>query len=178
MRKIILSMMVSVDGFMESKDPAENWGTFDEEMSDYMVDFMKGTDAFIYGRKSYEAMLQYWPQLNGPFADIMNNKPKLIFSKTLKNPEWNATLYNEVESDEILALKKQEGKDIALFAGADIAAAFIRLKLVDEYRLIINPIVLGGGKPLFKAISENLKLKLVTTRAFKCGNVLLCYKNA
>jgi len=175
MRKIILSIMVSVDGFIESRTPEEDWFNWNEEMGEYMTGLMNNCDAFIYGRKSYQLMLQYWPQATGDFADIMNGKPKLVFSKTLKTVEWNSTLMTDVNKAEIEDLKSRPGKDMVLFAGADIASAFIKEGLIDEFRLIVNPIVLGGGKPLFTHITENLNLQLKSAKAFECGNVLLTY---
>ncbi len=175
MRKVILSMMVSVDGFISSDDPEEYWHNWNEEMSAYMMDFLETVDIFIYGRKSYEEMLQYWPARNDGFAKIMNNTPKLVFSNTLTTAGWNATVKTGKEILEIKELKQQEGKNMVLFAGADLAHSFIKYQLIDEFRLIVNPLALGRGKPLFGKMDGNLYLRLIDATVFGCGNILLVY---
>jgi len=175
MRKVILSMMVSIDGYMESTDPTENWFVWSDEMSAYMMDFFKTTDTFIYGRKSYEGMIQYWPQLSGGLADVMNPTPKLVFSRTLKEAVWNTTIVKENPSEVIPILKQEKGKDMALFAGRDLAAAFINSNLVDEYRFIINPVILGGGKLLFKDVNIRQDLRHIQTIPFSCGSIIVVY---
>lgn len=176
MRKVIVSMMVSLDGFIEAPEHDINWHIWDEEMGSYMTDFMQQTDTFLYGRVSYELMLQCWPDAKGPFADRMNETRKIVFSRTLSSVSWNATLINDDIHDKIRELKQQPGKDMVLFAGADILSTFIRYDLVDEYRLMVNPVVLGRGTPYFKNVSAQLKLKLTGSRSFSNGNVLLCYE--
>jgi dihydrofolate reductase len=176
MRKVILSMMVSLDGYMESRNPDEYWHIFDEQMVAYITELFKTVDTFIYGRKSYEAMIAYWPPLDDEFARIMNETPKLVFSRTLDHVEWNSRLIKDNVVAEMQQLKQQEGKDMVLFAGADIAETFIKNNLIDEFRLIVNPVVLGGGKPLFKNINHTMKLKHTGTTVFNCGNVLQIYE--
>lgn len=176
MRKVILSMMVSVDGFIEGQDPAYNWHNWDNEMAVYMMRFFKTVDTFIYGRKSYEAMIAYWPELNDEFASVMNQTKKMIFSRTLKDVTWNSILISSNPTEEIQFLKKQEGKDMVLFAGADLAETFIKNGLIDEFRLIVNPVLLGSGKPLFKNLNKIYNLKLKETITFNCGNIILIYE--
>ncbi len=167
-------MMVSVDGYTEGRDNDLSWHVWDKEMTSYMMDFFKTVDTFIYGRKSYELMLQYWPSETGEFAQVMNVTPKIIFSDTLKNVGWNSVLAKADVAAEIKELKTKSKKDKVLFAGADLASTFINSDLIDEYRLIVNPVVLGAGTPLFKD-SPKIHLRLVETKAFLCGNVLLRY---
>lgn len=169
--------MVSLDGFIEAPDPSYYWHNWNDEMAAYMMDFFGKVDTFIYGRKSYEDMIAYWPPLKDEFANIMNQTPKLVYSRTLEKAKWNSTLVREVSKSHILKLKQTPGKDIVLFAGADLAASFSAHGLIDEYRLIFNPIVLGGGKPLFQDVSKPFSLKLQETLEFECGNVLLIYNN-
>lgn len=121
-------------------------------------------------------MLDYWPKETGTFANIMNTTSKLVFSRTLDQVQWNSTLMKEINPQEIAALKRQPGKDLVLCAGADITRSFIAHKLIDEFRIIVNPVVLGKGNPLFKQLIAPLKLELSATRSFKCGNALLVYK--
>jgi dihydrofolate reductase len=174
MRKVILSMMVSVDGYIEGQDPEYNWHNWDSEMAAYMMEFFKTVDTFIYGRKSYEAMIAYWPERNDEFANVMNQTKKLVFSRTLKKVIWNSTLINSAE--EIRFLKREEGEDMVLFAGADLAETFIKMNLIDEFRLIVNPILLGSGKSLFQNIDGIYNLKLKETISFNCGNIILIYE--
>ena len=168
--------MVSLDGYIESRNPDEYWHNWNDEMNVYMMDFFKTVDTFIYGRISYEAMVAYWPQLTDEFAQIMNQTSKLVFSRTLKGVEWNSRLIKENAVDEIKRLKREHGKDMVLFAGADLAETFIKNDLIDEFRIIFNPVVLGGGKPLFKNINAPLRLELTATNTFNCGNILQIYK--
>lgn len=175
-RKIIVSMFASLDGYMEGPDHDISWHVWNEEMDAYMMEFFTYVDTFIFGRKSYELMIDYWPKETGKFADIMNNTPKLVFSRTLESVHWNATLKKQVNPQELEALKKQKGKDLVLFAGADITRSFIEHKLIDEFRIILNPVVLGKGTPLFKMLAEPLNLELSATKTFKGENVLLIYR--
>jgi|SRR5690625_617252 len=185
MRKVILSMMVSLDGFIEGFHQDQEWFTWDEEMESYMMNFFQTIDTFIYGRKAYEVMVGYWPTAasnpawpnrDQKFVDTMNNYPKLILSGTLDKVEWNGTLIKDNIAEEISNIKKQSGKDLALFAGADAAATFIQHDLIDEYRLIINPVVVGGGTPLFKNVQDRLNLKLLKAQTFPSGIVILHYE--
>lgn len=174
MRKVILSMMVSLDGYIEGINNDINWHVWDAEMADYMMDFFQTVDTFIYGRKSYELMLSYWPNQTGAFAEIMNRTPKIVFSKTLDKAEWNSSLVKQHVIENIQIEKKKKGKDLVLFAGADIASTFIEHDLIDEYRLIVNPVVLGKGTPLFQ-VKNPIELILQDAKTFACGNVLHRY---
>ncbi|HTE32123.1 MAG TPA: dihydrofolate reductase family protein [Chryseolinea sp.] len=176
MRKVILSVMVSLDGMIETTNPEEEWFVWDDEMAEYFNTFFKSLDAFIYGRKAYESMLNYWPAATGKFADIMNNTPKFVFSRTLKKAEWNSTIISGNIREEMMKIKSQPGKDIALFAGAEIACAFIKEGLIDEFRLIVNPVVLGKGTPLFNDFTTKFLLKFTKAQPFNCGNVILYYQ--
>ncbi len=171
-------MMVSLDGYIESRNPGENWFIWDEEMSAYMMNFFTQVDTFIYGRKSYEEMIAWWPPLQDPFARIMNETPKLVFSRTLSAVEWNARLIKEDAVGEMRRLKALSGKDMVLFAGADLAETFIKNDLIDEFRLIINPVIVGSGKPLFRNIGRMLRLQHQRTTTFQCGNCLQVYAPA
>ncbi|WP_153800251.1 dihydrofolate reductase family protein [Foetidibacter luteolus] len=176
MRKLIVSMMVSADGYAEGPGNNLDWHVWDDEMETYMTAFLEGIDLLIYGRVSYELMIQYWPNAEGHFAGMMNNKEKLVFSSTLSKVEWNSRLVKTGIPEEINRLKAQPGKDMVLFAGPTLLAEMIKHQLVDEYRLIIVPVVLGAGTPVFKNVTHLLNLTHAATRSFKCGNVLLTYQ--
>ncbi|QDH78755.1 dihydrofolate reductase [Echinicola soli] len=172
-RNIILSMMISLDGYIEGEHRDISWHVWNREMDAYMMDFFNSLDTFIYGRKSYELMLEYWPEQQGEFAQVMNETPKLVFSKTLQKASWNATIMDKVDPVTIQQLKERPGKDMVFFGGADLAHHFMKYHLIDEYRIIVNPVILGKGVPLFQ--DSAMKLKLLESKPFTCGNVLLRY---
>jgi dihydrofolate reductase len=129
-------------------------------------------------------MASYWPTpealKNDPIvAGKMNQLPKIVFSKTLEKAEWNNTrLVKENFVEEISKLKQQPGKDLIIFGSSDLAVSFIQQGLIDEFQIMVNPVVLGRGKALFAGIEEQLNLKLIQTRTFRSGNVLLYYEPA
>lgn len=168
--------MLSIDSFMEAPGNDINWHVWDDEMENYMLRFFDTVDTIILGRKTYELMIGYWPSAGGELARFMNETPKLIFSRTLQELEWNSSLRKTINPVEISQLKQQPGKDLVIFGGADLAAAFIENNLIDEYQLIINPVVLGNGTPLFKNLSQQRSFKLKKTKVFNCGNILLHYQ--
>jgi dihydrofolate reductase len=182
MRKIIVSMMVSVDGFISDKNEEINWHVWDKEMENYMLGFFDEVDTLVFGRKTYELMQDYWPTEKSVnespgIAAKMNGLPKIVFSSSLQEASWStSTLLKKVEPKEIELMKEEPGKDMVIFGGADLIASFAKLDLIDEYRLIVNPVALGEGKPLFKDLKEQLNLKLMNTQRFSCGNVLTCYQ--
>src|SRR5579863_678149 len=182
MRKVFLFMMVTLDGFFEGPDHSIDWHNVDEEFNEFAIDQLNEVDALLFGRVTYEGMASYWPT---PFAieddpDVagkMNAIPKLVFSRTLDRAEWsNSRLVKENIAGEVSQLKQQEGCDLAIFGSANLAMSLLQMGLVDELRLMVNPVVLGKGKSLFEGIHEKLNLKLIKTRAFRSGNVLLYYQ--
>jgi dihydrofolate reductase len=186
MRKIIVFNLVTVDGLFAGPNGEIDWHNYDDEMGMYSLDQMKSLGALIFGKTTYELMASYWPTPDGiksepDVAEIMNNIPKIVFSETLKEvkdgPIWkNVTVFHELKPEEIIKMQEQEGGDIAIFGSGTIVQQFTNLGLIDEYRLIVNPLILGNGKPLFKDIKNKLILRLINTRMFKNGNVLLCYQ--
>jgi dihydrofolate reductase len=184
MKKIIVFNLVTIDGLFAGPNGEIDWHNYDDEMGAYSIEQMKSLGGLIFGRTTYELMASYWPTPQGVksepvVAGIMNNIPKVVFSKTLKEvndgPIWkNVMVFNEIKREEIIKLKEQKGKDIAIFGSGNIVQQFMKLGLIDEYRLVVNPLILGSGKPLFKDIKE--KLKLINTKVFKNGNVLLFYE--
>ena len=186
MRKIILMMSVSVDGFIEGPDRQIDWHMVDDELHNHFNEQLRTMGAFLDGRVTYELMAEFWPTADsdpsstGPvaeFAGIWRDMPKIVFSRTLENADWNTTIKRDVNVDEIMALKAQPGGDLAL-GGADLAAAFRQHDLIDEYRLYVHPILIGRGKPLFRASDAKTNLRLAETRTFGNGVVLLRYQRA
>jgi dihydrofolate reductase len=184
MRKIILMMSVSIDGFIEGPNRELDWHLVDDEVHSHFNEQLRGMGAFLNGRVTHELMARFWPTADtdpsstGPmveFARIWRDMPKIVFSRTLERADWNTTVVREVDVEEIQALKAQPGGDLVL-GGADLAAAFMRHDLIDEYRLYIHPIVLGQGKPLFQPSDARINLRLVEVRTFGNGVVLLRYQ--
>jgi dihydrofolate reductase len=184
MRKVIYSMMVSLDGFIETSNRDLSWILIDEELHKHANDRQRAIDTYLYGRRMYELMADFWPTADADpsapdyiveFAAIWKDMPKVVFSKTLEHVEWNARLVRDNIAEEIVRLKQQPGKDMAV-GGSDIAGAFMQLGLIDEYDLYVNPVILGSGKPMFQARDHTTGLRLVESRAFRSGVVLLTYQ--
>ena len=175
-------MMVSLDGFIEGPNRDIAWHVWDNEMNKYMNDFFPTIYTIILGRVAYQLLADFWPTPasaaeDSTITNYMNNLPKIVFSRTLSTVEWNnSRIVKENIAEEITKLKQQPGKDLVIFGGAAIASTFMQLDLIDEYRLIVNPVILGSGNPLFKGINDRLNLKLLNTQTFSCGNVLLIYQ--
>ena len=184
MRKVILFNLVTLDGFFEGPNRDINWHIVDDEFNEFAIDQLNSADGLIFGRVTYELMASYWPtpaaMTDDPIiADKMNSISKIVFSRTLDRVEWNNTrLVKENIAGEISKLKQQPGRDLFIFGSADLASTLTELGLIDEYRVIVNPVVLGRGAPLFKNIPHQLNLKLLKTRTFRSGNVLLYYQPA
>ncbi|MFG2493036.1 dihydrofolate reductase family protein [Streptomyces caniferus] len=186
MRKIILSMSVSLDGFIERPDRRIDWHRVDDELHRYFNEHLKGMGAFLSGRVTHELMAEFWPTADadpanaGPmaeFAGIWRDTPKIVFSRTLERADWNTTIMRDVVPEEIMALKAQPGGDLVL-SGADLAAAFMAHDLIDEYRVYVHPVLIGRGKPLFPTTDATTALRLAGTRTFGNGVVLLHYRRA
>ena len=184
MRKVIVSMMVTLDGFFAGPNGEIDWHVVDDEFNEYADDFLSSVDTLLFGRVTYQLMADYWPSPSATtddpiIADKMNQLHKIAFSKTLEKVEWNhSRLVKGNIAEEIAKLKQQPGKDMAIFGSGSIVSTFTQLGLIDEYRIIVNPVVLGSGKPLFKGIYDKLNLKLLKTKTFRSGNIMLCYQPA
>ncbi len=184
MRKIVWTMSASLDGFMEGPNREIDWHLVDEELHQHFNDEVRAMGAFLDGRRTWQLMADYWPTADrnpsssGPereFAGIWRDMPKYVFSRTLRQADWNTTILREVVPEEIGALKREAGGDLAL-GGADLAASFLRLGLVDEIRTYVHPVVLGRGKRMFQAPEVTADLRLTGTHAFGNGVVRLCHE--
>ncbi|HEU4436803.1 MAG TPA: dihydrofolate reductase family protein [candidate division Zixibacteria bacterium] len=176
MRKLILQMMVSLDGFFEGPKQELDWHVWDEEMEKEAHETLDSVDAILLGRVAYQLFADYWPKAKDSIAPKLNRLPKIVFSKTLEKTEWNNSgLFKGDIRKEFSEAKAAPGKDFILYGGGSIASTFMRLGLIDEYRLIVNPVVLGSGRPLFNG-NARMNLELFKTRNFKCGNVMLYYQ--
>lgn len=184
MGKLIYAMMVSLDGFVSGPDDELDWHLVDEELHRHFNELESEMETLLYGRRLYETMVAYWPTVeenpSAPdyeveYGRIWRAVPKIVFSKTLENVAWNSRLAREVVPQEIRELKSRARKDISV-GGANLAATFHRLGLIDEYRLYVNPVVVGRGKPMFAEVDSVARLWLVETRPFNSGVIMLRYK--
>jgi dihydrofolate reductase len=182
LRKIISSTFVSLDNFMVGDNEDMSWVTdnFDDEMGE---DYNRDMGTILLGKTTYKIMAAVWPnqsetEMRG--ADQMNNTPKVVFSKTLEKAPWgkydNVTVMKGIVPAEILEVKEQPGKDMILMGSANIFQQLSDLGLIDEYRLFVHPIVLGGGKMLLQNIKGKLKLRLIRMKMYKNGALLLHYE--
>ncbi len=184
MSSVIYSMMVSLDGYIAGPNGELDWPIIDEELHTFANEEARDTGTFLYGRRLYEIMADYWPTADTDpsipeymveFARIWKDKPKIVFSKTLDDVAWNSRLVRDNIAEEVRKLKEQPGKDLSV-GGATLAATFMQLGLIDEYRLLIHPIILGNGIPFFPPLNDRSSLRLVETRTFRSGVVYLLYQ--
>ena len=184
MRRLYLFNLITLDGFFDGPNGDLSWHNVDDEFHEFATDQLNETDTILFGRRTYQMMASYWPTENAikndPIvAGKMNSLPKVVFSKTLTKASWNNTmLVKEDTAKFVLNLKTQRGRDIAILGSSDLAVSLMKLNLIDEFRIMINPVVLISGKTLFHGLDDKTHLKLVKTRAFKSGNVLLCYERS
>ncbi len=179
MRKLIMWNMVTLDGLFEGAQPWDldfhdtGWG---EELQRFVTEQMGAADLLLFGRVTYEGMAQYWSTATGETAAQMNAIQKVVFSRTLASATWaNTRLVSADAADEVARLKQEPGKDILVFGSADLCDSLARAGLIDEYRLGINPVVLGQGTPLFKPGTEQTKMRLLEARPLQTGCVLAFY---
>lgn len=185
MRKLVLFMHTSLDGFVAGPNGEMDWIIVNEEIFDYAGDRTSHADTALYGRVTYQMMEAYWPtaasQPNATKHDIEHSTwydkvQKVVLSKTLKEEDLNnRTIISDNIPEKITALKQQPGKEIIIFGSPSAAHTLMQLNLIDEYWLFVNPIVLGEGIPLFKDIKRK-KLTLVKSNGFSSGVVCLHYE--
>jgi len=182
MRKVILFNMITLDGFFSGPNGEIDWHNVDQEFNEFAIEQLSTAGGLIFGRVTYEVMASYWPtplaiEDDPVVAGKMNSIPKFVFSRSLRSADWeNTRLIHRDAAGEILNLKQQPGGDLFIFGSANLAASLTRQGLIDEYRLMLNPVVLGDGRPLFDELDERLSLRLIKTKVFASGNVLLTYQ--
>lgn len=175
-RKVILDLAVTLDGFIEGANGEIDWCIMDSEMQ--FIDFLNSIDTILYGRKSYELSKEYIPEDEDlkEMLKLFDSKKKYVFSRKGSILDDKVKVINNNILEEVNKLKKEEGKDIWLYGGSEIITIFMNLNLIDEYRISVHPIVLGGGKALFSNIENRVKLKLTNTKSFSSGVVQLFYE--
>lgn len=181
MRNIILSVATSLDGYIEGPNREVDWLSFSEETAKVLEDFLDEIDTVFYGRVSYEAWGNYVPaeevsDFEKSFYRKLNKMKKVVFSTTKSSFEGKPFVINDDIQNTVINLKRESGKNIWLYGGADLVTTFVNYNLIDEYRLAVFPIILGYGKPLFKGIKHRVKLKLQEVKAGKSGVVEYCYR--
>ena len=184
MGKLIYLMNVSLDGFIETPDHSLDWTTVDEEIHTWFNDQSRQTAAFLYGRRLYEVMAAYWPHAESDptatdymleFGRTWLRTPKIVFSSTLTEVDWNSRLVRTDPIDELPRLRAEFDGDLSV-AGPRLASAFIRADLVDEYRQVVHPVILGAGTPFLPATERPLRLDLTEVRRFRSGACYLGYR--
>lgn len=183
MRKLIYSMSVSLDGFIAGPQGEIDWSAPDEQLHRFHNEQVREIGAHLLGRRLYETMVYWETAEENPsasdyeleFARIWKALPKIVFSKTLEKVEGDTRLVRDGLADEVAKLKEQPGKDLAV-GGAGLASSCMELGLIDEYRLFVSPVVLGGGTPYFPALEERIDLELVETRTFRSRVVYVRYR--
>jgi len=185
MGKLILWDLITLDGRFEGAKSwdldwhARVWG---QELEQFSLEQLHSAGALVFGRVTYQGMATYWQtaearSAEGEVADFMNNLPKIVFSRTLEQADWNNTrLVRDHPVEEILRLKREAPGDLFLFGSADLASTLREHDLIDEYRLVIVPLLLGAGSPLFKPSPGPVALRLLEARALPSGGVLLRYE--
>lgn len=182
MRKITFQNMVSLDGYFEGPHKELDWHPVDGEFNDYAAELLDSVDTLLFGRVTYQLMAGYWPTptalTNDPvIAAKMNSLQKVVFSRTLNKADWNNTrLVKGDAATEIRRLKQLPEKGIAIFGSSNLTVSLMNFGLVDEYRIFVAPIFLGGGKTLLHGLQKRLNLHLISSRVFRSGLVLLCYR--
>jgi dihydrofolate reductase len=187
MRRIIMFNLVSADGFFAGADGNIDWHVTDQEFDRWAAETMGEYDTVVLGRVTYELFAGYWPgALTDPatsdedrvVARALNDMTKIVFSKSLEKADWdNTQVWREVEPQAIARLKEQTGKDMVVYGSGTIVQQLTRFGLMDEYRFMVSPVILGTGRPLFEDV-EKKDLRLLGAKTFTAGNVLLRYQPA
>ena len=184
MGKLIYCMNVSLDGFIETPDKSLAWTKVDDELHTWFNDHMREMDASLYGRRLYELMAAYWPtagsdpeatEVMRDFGRLWLETPRIVFSTTLRSVDFNSRLVRGDVGDELARLRTEFQGDLEV-GGANLASQFVRRGLVDEYQLMVHPVVLGAGTPYFPQLDAPIDLHLAETRRFDSGVTLLRYE--
>lgn len=177
MRKVVLSMYVSLDGVIEN--PMWTFDYWNDDIAAFKHAELFSSDALLLGRATYEGFAQAWPSMTDEqgFAERMNSLPKYVASRTLREPSWNARVLGEPVAEEVARLKQQPGQNLLIYGSADFVQTLAQHNLIDEYRLLVYPLVLGSGKRLFQDNCQ-IKLKLTESKTFSSGVIALIYQPA
>jgi dihydrofolate reductase len=186
MHRLTVFNQVSLDGYFAGPKGDLNWAknNQDAEWNEFVAENAKGGGMMVFGRITYEMMASFWPTPNAMkqapvVAERMNNMPKVVFSRTLKNVSWkNTKLLKGDLPAEVRKLKQDAGMDMVILGSGSLVSQLAQEGLIDEYQLVVNPVVLGNGRTMFDGLKKTLPMKRTKTRAFGNGNVVLCYQPA
>jgi dihydrofolate reductase len=179
MRPVVLQMGITLDGFVHGAKGHEDWGLGpeDDELVEWKAASLRQAGTHLMGRRTYEAMAAVWPTTTGVYADVMNDIPKVVFSKTLTHADWpESRIASGDLTEEIDRLKHEPGGVILAHGGANFIDALIREGLIDEYRLVIHPVVIGQGTSLFGALPQPLRLHLTEAHTFPNGTTVQVHR--
>jgi len=173
-RKIVASMLMAMDGVVENPQWTSQFRS--EESQKYKFDELFASDALLLGRITYQGLAAAWPGATGAYGERINRMPKYVPTTTLQEAEWNATLIKDNVGEEVTRLKQESGQDILIFGSVELIHSLMQEDLIDEYRLMVFPIVVGNGKRLFHGESQQKAFKLVQSQTFGSGVVVLTYE--
>lgn len=180
MKKIIVFEMTSLDGYFEGRNGSLNWHRVDEEVNNFFCEQLDDADTILFGRKTFEMMQAYWPTENAIAKDPvvsekMNSYRKYFFSRSKRKFNWqNTALINKDIQNQIKQISDRNGKNILVFGSADLCRTLIKMDIIDEVRIMVNPVILGVGITFFRNCNAR-SLSLIKVRVFGNGNVLLQY---
>jgi dihydrofolate reductase len=179
-RKMFSFLMATLDGYYEGPNREFDFWRLDDDFYQDSVEQLDDADTLVFGRVTYEGMAAYWPtpaaeQDNPRIAARMNGTSKIVVSRTLDQANWANTRVFKAPED-LGSLKREPGQDIAIMGSSDLTVSLIQLGLLDELRIMLNPVVLGAGKSVFRTATERIGLRLLESRPFESGNVLLTYQ--
>ncbi len=171
-------MLASLDGFFEGPNRELDWHNVGPDWNDQAFALFEEVDTMLFGRVTFEMMAAYWPTAtDDPISVKMNGLPKIVFSRTLKSVDWeNSRIVSQDAEGEVRKLKELPGKNMVIFGSSDLAVSLMRENLIDDFRIVVTPIVLGNGKPLFEGFNTRYKLKLLKSKTFQSGHVMLYYQ--
>ncbi len=184
MSSVLFFMLVSANGYYERGPWAIDWHQVDEEFNEFAIAQLDSVDALVFGRKTYEGMAAYWPTPEAIASDPdvagrMNRLAKIVVSTTLERADWaNTRVVRGNVADEMATLKRESTKDVIVMGSSDLAASLSEHDLIDEYRVMVNPIFLREGKPVLAGLAKDVPLTLRDVRRFRSSNVLLTYGRA
>jgi dihydrofolate reductase len=184
MRRLIVFNLMTLDGYIAGQDGDISWHNVDEEFQELANAASNSGNTLLFGRVTYELMARFWPTEDAIRTDPvvaagMNKSEKIVFSRTLQKADWNNTrLVKDDMIAEVRRLKQQSGKDLTVLGSGSIVSQLAEAGLIDEYHVLVNPVAIGRGKTMFEGLKNRLALKLIGTRTFGNGNVLLTYEPA
>jgi len=182
MSKLTVFNFITLNGFYKGTNGDISWHRHGGEEAQYSAEALQASNTLLFGRITYEMMAHFWPtpvaiESNPIVAEGMNKASKIVFSRTLQKAEWNNTrLIKNNIIEAMKKLKQEEKKDMTLLGSGSLVTQFAEQGLIDQYEIMLDPVAIGSGTPLFKGIQQNLNLKLVNSRTFKSGVVLLTYQ--